>query len=62
MFLLRSIVETSSKLGIQSICQATEFYIANSGKEPRGIRGFAIVGGTATFNLWKLQGNQVSSI
>ncbi|KAF8882056.1 glycoside hydrolase family 35 protein [Gymnopilus junonius] len=30
----------------------------NSGKEPRGIRGYAIVGGTAKFSLWKLQGNQ----
>ncbi|KDR80837.1 hypothetical protein GALMADRAFT_135938 [Galerina marginata CBS 339.88] len=30
----------------------------NSGKEPRGIRGFAIVGSTAKFSLWKLQGNQ----
>ncbi|KAF4610613.1 hypothetical protein D9613_007145 [Agrocybe pediades] len=30
----------------------------NSGKEPRGIRGFAIVGSTAKFTLWKLQGNQ----
>jgi len=30
----------------------------SSGKEPRGIRGFQIVGSSATFNLWKLQGNQ----
>ncbi|KAG6811872.1 hypothetical protein H0H92_005448 [Tricholoma furcatifolium] len=31
---------------------------ANSGKEPRGIRGFAIEGGNTTFSLWKIQGNQ----
>ncbi|KAF8972779.1 glycoside hydrolase family 35 protein [Flammula alnicola] len=31
---------------------------ANGGKEPRGLRGFSIVGGNTTFNLWKLQGNQ----
>jgi len=30
----------------------------NGGKEPRGIRGFAIEGGNSTFTLWKLQGNQ----
>ncbi|TFK39704.1 glycoside hydrolase family 35 protein [Crucibulum laeve] len=31
---------------------------ANGGKEPRGIRGFTIVGGNTTFSSWKLQGNQ----
>ncbi|KII85955.1 glycoside hydrolase family 35 protein [Plicaturopsis crispa FD-325 SS-3] len=30
----------------------------NSGKEPRGIRGYKIIGGNATFSSWKLQGNQ----
>ncbi|KAF5386932.1 hypothetical protein D9615_001717 [Tricholomella constricta] len=30
----------------------------NGGKEPRGIRGFAIEGGSTTFGQWKLQGNQ----
>ncbi|KJA23488.1 glycoside hydrolase family 35 protein [Hypholoma sublateritium FD-334 SS-4] len=30
----------------------------SSGKEPRGIRGYKIIGGNATFNLWKIQGNQ----
>ncbi|GLB41894.1 putative beta-galactosidase, domain 3 [Lyophyllum shimeji] len=30
----------------------------NGGKEPRGIRGFAIEGGNTTFSQWKLQGNQ----
>lgn len=34
-------------------------YLASSGKEPRGIRGFAIVGSSATFSSWTLQGNQV---
>ncbi|KAJ7729673.1 glycoside hydrolase family 35 protein [Mycena maculata] len=29
----------------------------NSGKEPRGIRGYALVGGNTTFDSWKLQGN-----
>ncbi|KIJ54226.1 glycoside hydrolase family 35 protein [Sphaerobolus stellatus SS14] len=29
----------------------------NSGKEPRGIRGYAILGGNTTFTTWKLQGN-----
>ncbi|KAJ7288517.1 glycoside hydrolase family 35 protein [Mycena rebaudengoi] len=27
------------------------------GKEPRGIRGYALVGGSTTFDSWKLQGN-----
>ncbi|KAJ3482157.1 hypothetical protein NLI96_g7176 [Meripilus lineatus] len=31
---------------------------ANGGKEPRGIRGYAITGGNTTFSHWKLQGNQ----
>ncbi|PFH50283.1 glycoside hydrolase family 35 protein [Amanita thiersii Skay4041] len=30
---------------------------ANGGKEPRGIRGYSIVGSSAKFNQWKLQGN-----
>ncbi|KAI0690966.1 glycoside hydrolase family 35 protein [Cytidiella melzeri] len=30
----------------------------NSGKEPRGIRGYSIIGGNTTFSMWKLQGNQ----
>ncbi|KAF8078179.1 glycoside hydrolase family 35 protein [Lyophyllum atratum] len=30
----------------------------SGGKEPRGIRGFAIEGGSTTFSQWKLQGNQ----
>ncbi|KAF8892186.1 glycosyl hydrolases family 35-domain-containing protein [Infundibulicybe gibba] len=34
----------------------------NGGKEPRGIRGFAIVGGNSVFNLWKLQGNQARDL
>ncbi|KAF8997897.1 glycoside hydrolase family 35 protein [Cyathus striatus] len=29
----------------------------NSGKEPRGVRGYSIIGGNSTFGLWKLQGN-----
>ncbi|KAF8578602.1 glycoside hydrolase family 35 protein [Ramaria rubella] len=29
----------------------------NGGKEPRGIRGYSIIGGSSTFNTWKLQGN-----
>lgn len=29
----------------------------NGGKEPRGIRGYALVGGDTTFDSWKLQGN-----
>ncbi|KAJ7264004.1 glycoside hydrolase family 35 protein [Mycena haematopus] len=29
----------------------------NGGKEPRGIRGYALVGGNTTFDSWKLQGN-----
>lgn len=35
------------------------FGLANGGKEPRGIRGYAITGGNTTFSHWKLQGNQV---
>ncbi|KAE9405356.1 glycoside hydrolase family 35 protein [Gymnopus androsaceus JB14] len=31
---------------------------ANGGKEPRGIRGYALVGGNSTFSSWTLQGNQ----
>ena len=30
----------------------------NSGKEPRGIRGYEILGSNATFTSWKIQGNQ----
>ncbi|KAG7094115.1 hypothetical protein E1B28_007729 [Marasmius oreades] len=30
----------------------------NGGKEPRGIRGYALIGGNSTINNWKLQGNQ----
>ncbi|KAF5362341.1 hypothetical protein D9756_002224 [Leucocoprinus leucothites] len=30
----------------------------NGGKEPRGIRGYSIIGGNTTFKSWKLQGNQ----
>ncbi|KAJ7212285.1 glycoside hydrolase family 35 protein [Mycena pura] len=30
---------------------------ANAGKEPRGIRGYALVGGNTQFDSWKLQGN-----
>jgi len=29
----------------------------NGGKEPRGIRGYAIIGGNTTFSAWKIQGN-----
>jgi hypothetical protein len=29
----------------------------SGGKEPRGIRGYAITGGTTKFTSWKLQGN-----
>ncbi|KAJ7043887.1 glycoside hydrolase family 35 protein [Mycena alexandri] len=29
----------------------------NGGKEPRGIRGYALVGGNTTFDSWRLQGN-----
>ncbi|KAJ6584740.1 glycoside hydrolase family 35 protein [Mycena capillaripes] len=29
----------------------------NGGKEPRGIRGYALAGGNTTFDSWKLQGN-----
>ncbi|KAJ6509031.1 glycoside hydrolase family 35 protein [Mycena sanguinolenta] len=29
----------------------------NSGKEPRGIRGYALVGGNTLFDSWRLQGN-----
>ncbi|KAG9081614.1 hypothetical protein FS749_007538 [Ceratobasidium sp. UAMH 11750] len=30
---------------------------SNGGKEPRGIRGYSIIGGSTTFNLWKLAGH-----
>ncbi|KAJ6557263.1 glycoside hydrolase family 35 protein [Mycena vulgaris] len=30
----------------------------NGGKEPRGIRGYALAGGNTTFDSWTLQGNQ----
>ncbi|KIK56433.1 glycoside hydrolase family 35 protein [Collybiopsis luxurians FD-317 M1] len=30
----------------------------NSGKEPRGIRGYSLIGSNTTFSSWKLQGNQ----
>ncbi|KAI0765993.1 glycoside hydrolase family 35 protein [Irpex lacteus] len=30
----------------------------NSGKEPRGIRGYSLIGGNSTFTSWKIQGNQ----
>ncbi|KAL0954023.1 hypothetical protein HGRIS_005178 [Hohenbuehelia grisea] len=30
----------------------------NGGKEPRGIRGYALVGGNTKFSQWRLQGNQ----
>ncbi|KAJ7589475.1 glycoside hydrolase family 35 protein [Mycena floridula] len=30
----------------------------NAGKEPRGIRGYSIIGGGAVFTSWKIQGNQ----
>ncbi|TCD69623.1 hypothetical protein EIP91_006848 [Steccherinum ochraceum] len=30
----------------------------SGGKEPRGIRGYSIIGGNTTFTQWKLQGNQ----
>ncbi|KAH7914518.1 glycoside hydrolase family 35 protein [Hygrophoropsis aurantiaca] len=29
----------------------------NGGKEPRGIRGYALIGGNTTISYWKLQGN-----
>ncbi|KAG9102571.1 hypothetical protein FRC06_001765 [Ceratobasidium sp. 370] len=29
----------------------------NGGKEPRGIRGYSIIGGSTTFSLWKLAGH-----
>jgi hypothetical protein len=29
----------------------------NGGKEPRGIRGYALAGGNTTFDSWRLQGN-----
>ncbi|KAJ7175440.1 glycoside hydrolase family 35 protein [Mycena filopes] len=29
----------------------------NGGKEPRGIRGYALVGGSTQFDSWRLQGN-----
>ncbi|KAJ3511125.1 hypothetical protein NLJ89_g4278 [Agrocybe chaxingu] len=32
--------------------------LTNNGKEPRGLRGYEIIGGNTTFSLWKLQGNQ----
>ncbi|KAJ3852093.1 glycoside hydrolase family 35 protein [Lentinula lateritia] len=31
---------------------------ANGGKEPRGIRGYSLIGGNTTFTSWRLQGNQ----
>jgi len=31
---------------------------SSGGKEPRGIRGYSIIGGNTTFSQWKLQGNQ----
>ncbi|KAF5316478.1 hypothetical protein D9619_006706 [Psilocybe cf. subviscida] len=34
----------------------------SSGKEPRGIRGFSIVGSNATFSSWTLQGNQGGAV
>ncbi|OBZ69864.1 putative beta-galactosidase A [Grifola frondosa] len=33
----------------------------NGGKEPRGIRGYAIIGSNTTFSTWKLTGNQGSA-
>lgn len=33
---------------------------ANAGKEPRGIRGYSILGGSTTFSIWKLAGHLVS--
>ena len=38
---------------------------AAGGKEPRGIRGYALVSNSSTptpFTSWKLQGNQVGSV
>ncbi|KAG6833503.1 hypothetical protein H0H87_006075 [Tephrocybe sp. NHM501043] len=40
--------------GMDSIVETS----TNGGKEPRGIRGFAIEGANTTFGTWKLQGNQ----
>ncbi|KAJ3994765.1 glycoside hydrolase family 35 protein [Lentinula boryana] len=31
---------------------------ANGGKEPRGIRGYSLMGGNTSFSSWRLQGNQ----
>ncbi|THV02543.1 glycoside hydrolase family 35 protein [Dendrothele bispora CBS 962.96] len=31
---------------------------SNGGKEPRGIRGYSLIGGNTTFTSWTLQGNQ----
>ncbi|KAJ8456901.1 hypothetical protein ONZ45_g18534 [Pleurotus djamor] len=33
----------------------------NGGKEPRGIRGYEIIGGNSTFEEWRIQGNQGGS-
>ncbi|KAK7048172.1 beta-galactosidase [Favolaschia claudopus] len=30
---------------------------SNGGKEPRGIRGYALIGGNTTFDSWRIQGN-----
>ncbi|KAJ4469138.1 glycoside hydrolase family 35 protein [Lentinula lateritia] len=30
----------------------------NGGKEPRGIRGYSLIGGNTSFTSWRLQGNQ----
>ncbi|KAJ3735068.1 glycoside hydrolase family 35 protein [Lentinula guzmanii] len=34
------------------------YAIANGGKEPRGIRGYSLIGGNTSFSSWRLQGNQ----
>lgn len=56
-----SIVETSSEniSWFKYIMDCWSRIVANGGKEPRGIRGFAIEGGNTIFSSWKLQGNQV---
>ncbi|KAK7462971.1 hypothetical protein VKT23_007552 [Stygiomarasmius scandens] len=34
----------------------------NNGKEPRGIRGYALIGGNTEFTSWTLQGNQAGDL
>lgn len=56
------LVETSCELirYMHGPITDTSFLKANGGKEPRGIRGYSIIGGSTTFSEWKLAGHLVS--